>query len=90
MFLCILIGVEPLAQRWHHTQRYHAGRAWAWPLEVPRLLSSRGLLVALPWGTAWLPGVAAGGTLLTLVALGGGYRLRSMGAAAASAAGATS
>ena len=65
-------------------------RAWAWQLEVPRLLASLGLLLALLWGTAWLPGAAAAGTLFVAASLGWFYRLRSVGVAAASAAGAAS
>ncbi|WP_345051186.1 sterol desaturase family protein [Hymenobacter glaciei] len=65
-------------------------RAWAWALEVPRLLASLGLLVAFLWGTTWLAGAAVTGTLFVLVSLVWFYRLRSVGVAAASAAGAIS
>jgi len=64
-------------------------RAWAWQLEVPRLLGSLALLVGLLWGSALLPVAAAGGAVFVLAALAWFYRLRAAGAAAAVAAGAT-
>ena len=42
------------------------------------------------WGTAWLPGAAAAGTLFVAALLFWLYRLRPVGAATANAAGATS
>ena len=34
-------------------------RPWAWRFELPRMLASRALLLALLWSSPWLP-VAAG------------------------------
>ena len=64
-------------------------RAWAWQLEVPRLLASLALLVALGWGQPWLPVAAAAAGVVGLGSLFWFYRLRPAGVAAASAAGAT-
>ena len=65
-------------------------RAWAWALEVPRLLASLGLLVALGWGQPWLPVAAGAAAVVVLGALLWFYKLRPAGLATASAAGATS
>ncbi|MBC8082378.1 MAG: hypothetical protein H7Z21_04145, partial [Hymenobacter sp.] len=64
-------------------------RAWAWQLEVPRLLASLGLLVVLLWGSPWLLGAGAAGSVAVLAAAAWLYKLRPVGATTDAAAGVT-
>ncbi|HEX8504900.1 MAG TPA: sterol desaturase family protein [Hymenobacter sp.] len=65
-------------------------RTWAWQLEIPRLLASLGLLVALLWGSAWLLWAGALGGAFVLASAAWCYKLRpTVGAAAEVASGAT-
>lgn len=61
-------------------------RGWAWHLEVPRLLASWGLLVALLWGTPWLVGAATVSGVAAVAAAAWCYKLRPAEGAAAAAA----
>ena len=99
LFLFTHAGMAPAAQLllagWVAASVVEGGgllenRAWAWALEVPRLLASLGLLLALGWGQPWLPAAAGAAVVVGLGSLLWFYKLRPAGLAMASAAGATS
>ncbi|HEX8330187.1 MAG TPA: sterol desaturase family protein [Hymenobacter sp.] len=61
-------------------------RSWAWQLEVPRLLASLALLVALLWESSFLLWAGALGGMFVLASVAWCYKLRPVAGAAANAA----